>query len=130
MLHEAAVDFDLIDANGEPVRVCVSEARLLAPPVELSDYPAKRFLDENAAPSLRSVRAANLPRLQLGATVPAGEFILRHGDEVEIVGWKARVVDMTAATLARETPMRAALRSGRALPLLVTPIGRDAPTEL
>jgi hypothetical protein len=38
-----------------------------------------------------------------------------------VVGYKARVVDQTVASrLARDTPMRASLRSGRLLPLLIS----------
>jgi hypothetical protein len=54
--------------------------------------------------------------------VKAAEVLFRDGDEVEVVGYKARRVDPTAATLSRETPMRASLRSGRQ-PLLILPVG-------
>jgi hypothetical protein len=51
--------------------------------------------------------------------------LLRNGDEVEVVGYKARRVDPTVATLSRQTPMRASLRSGKQLPLLILPIRRS-----
>jgi hypothetical protein len=45
------------------------------------------------------------------------------GDEVEIVGYKTRTIDPTlAGRLPREAPLRATLRSGRELPLLVAPV--------
>ena len=51
-----------------------------------------------------------------------GEFVLRDGDAIEIVGYKSRTVDPTVATrLERDTPFRATLKGGRNLPLLIAP---------
>ena len=54
--------------------------------------------------------------------VRAGEVLLQDGDLVEIVGYKTRVADQSVQVLERETPMRAVLRSGRELPLLISPV--------
>ena len=54
-----------------------------------------------------------------------GELMLRDGDEVFVVGSKTRVVDQTVAVLERTTPMRATLRSGREMPLLISPVTED-----
>lgn len=49
------------------------------------------------------------------------DCVVRIGDLVEVVGWKARTSDQTLHRLERETPERILLRSGRALPLLIIP---------
>jgi hypothetical protein len=52
----------------------------------------------------------------------AGEVVLREGELVEVVGYKTRVVDETISDrLERDTPLRATLRGGKELPLLISP---------
>lgn len=133
VVHEAAVDFGLVDEAGELITVSVARSRLLLPgggaDADRADYPdLPRFLELPLPPSLgRTVERARL-RLERGGAAPvsACEFLVRDGDEVEIVGYKTRVVDPTVGMrLERETPTRAALRSGRELPLLITPRRKD-----
>ncbi len=63
--------------------------------------------------------------------VDASEILLRDGDLVEVVGYKSRTVDpRVQSRLERDTPMRATLRTGRELPLLISPIGRRADSEI
>lgn len=52
------------------------------------------------------------------------DHVVRQGDRIEVVGYKDRRVDPRVADrLGREEPMRATLRSGRAMPLLIIPLG-------
>jgi hypothetical protein len=54
--------------------------------------------------------------------VSAAETVLTDGQVVEIVGYKSRTVDPTIVErLERETPLRATLRGGKELPLLISP---------
>jgi hypothetical protein len=129
IVHESAVDFTLVDESGEIVLVQVEGARIVVPGPKLIKRleqaqeerlltlplpkEAQRWLDRRAK---RQRKGKSLPRMA------AGEFLLRDGDEVEVVGYKSRVVDASVeARLERETPMRATLRSGRALPLILSP---------
>ena len=128
LVHHAAVDFDLVDESGELVTVQVAGARLLAPEVEHADYPATRFSEQPLPPTLERLFAGR--RESLRGAISAGELLLRHGDDVEIVGYKTRTVDpRVAMRLARDTPMRATLRAGRELPLLITPTARRSTSE-
>jgi hypothetical protein len=129
LVHHAAVDFDLVDEAGELVTVQVAGARLLAPEVEHADYPASRFHDQPLPPTLERLLSGR--REALRGAISAGELLLRHGDAVEIVGYKSRTVDpRVAMRLARDIPMRATLRAGRELPLLITPTNRKPSSEL
>lgn len=126
MIHEAGVDFGLVDSTGERISVQVRDARLVTPPIELADYPARCFNGFEAPGSLRETIA----RARIGEheTVEASEQLVRDGDELRLVGYKTRSVDPSVQSrLERETPMRAALRSGRVLPLLLY---KDPPAAL
>jgi hypothetical protein len=129
LVHEAAVDFSIVDEAREEAIVQVEGARLLAP------EPRRTRVDALCARRIARLplppRAARdvgdwLSRQGAGmrtGRLDAGEVILSDGDAVEIVGYKTRVVDQTvAARLEREIPMRATLRSGRDLPLLLSPV--------
>jgi len=51
------------------------------------------------------------------------DHTVRAGDVVEVIGWKDRRVDQRVTDrLGREEPMRATLRSGKTLPLLIVPM--------
>jgi hypothetical protein len=133
MVHEEAVDFWLVDESGERVRVEVAGARLLVPRPPRSNYDG----DSSTAHRLMEVvlssptwHARNrfdrrMRRLEQGKRVTpivAGEVMLRDGDEIELVGWKSRMVDPTVShRLGRETPLRTTMRGGHRLPLLLTP---------
>lgn len=128
VVHEAAVDFALVDESGERITVLVEGARLLAPDPSLVQLPIEMLEVLAALPlpkGARSMVDAMRKRRDKGKKVQAlrgGEILLRDGDEVLVVGCKTRVVDQTVAVLERETPMRATLRSGREMPLLISPV--------
>lgn len=125
MVHEAAVDFQVIDDSGERVTVLVEGARLLAPEPRLRPLPAEDLTRLAALdlPSRFARLVADLrDRHRRGkriTTPRAGELLLVDGDPVALVGYKTRLVDPSIATLERETPMRPTLRSGREMPLLI-----------
>ncbi len=75
-------------------------------------------------PSLREqLKIARGRRAQL--SVLASETMLRAGDEIEAVGYKSRKVDLSIVDrMARETPMRATLRGGKDLPLILSVVSR------
>lgn len=127
-VHEAAVDFALVDAAGEAVSVQVAGARLLAQERERFEYPVARFTTPPLPATLERIVAPRRERLRWRTRpVEATELLLRDGDEVEIVGYKTRIVDPTVQMrLERDIPMRAALRSGRALPLLISPLRTES----
>ncbi len=133
LVHETAQDFWLV-GSGEPVLVEVADARLLADGKEEqipADDPRARDLEAltQRIPALPSALRRTLEHRDkrrgkgksLGK-VRVGEFVLRDGDEVEVLGYKSRTVDPSVATrLERDTPFRATLKGGRSLPLIIAP---------
>ena len=128
VVHESAQDFWLV-GDGEPVLVDVAAGRLLADGkvvqrpaddplvLELEALPLPAQLDNTM--KQRQKRRAKGKRL---SRVRVGDYVLRDGDTVEIVGYKSRTIDPTVATrLERDTPFRATLKGGRNLPLLIAP---------
>jgi hypothetical protein len=119
-IHEAAVVFDVVDENGEWLRVQPWGARLLAPVAELMAYPASAFTGARVTPSLAAALAGRAG--DPAGIIPASELVVRDGDEVELVGHKSQTADPTGHGGGfREPPQRPLLRSGEVLPLLVTP---------
>jgi hypothetical protein len=120
VVHEAAVDFALTDATGQRVKVLAGGSRLLCP-------MSKRYLIEGEAEErvLAEVRRDHIDKLLRNFGVErfetmGDEFVVRPGETVDVVGYKTRVVDRDLQErLAREEPFRAALQSGRKLPLLI-----------
>jgi hypothetical protein len=127
-VHEAGHDFYLVDDTGERVLVTVGDARLIAAEPKrrrVEGEAAREVFDLTLEPQLRGRTDLKLrvSRRDRGA-ISCGEVTLREGDAVEIVGYKTRSVDPTVASrLERDTPMRATLRAGRDLPLLISPTG-------
>jgi hypothetical protein len=117
-VHQAAVDFDIVDEKGERIHVETAGGRLLAPTWEAMPYPPAIWTGPRISPSLaEAVRKLEVDRC---AAVPAVEFVLRDGDLVDVVGAKSRVVDPSGdPSLYREPPMRAAVRSASSCPLVV-----------
>ena len=106
-VHESGRDFWLVDPKGESVRVEVEGARLIAPQPQLGPMSATPFL--------------RLTGFSHASFAEGAETVIQDGDEVDIVGYKTQSVDPTVAVMPRETPLRATLRSGKLLPLLVSP---------
>jgi hypothetical protein len=130
LVHEAAVDFLLVADGSEPVLIEVGQARLLASDGRGywygADHPVTSALESLPLPAEMSRtmqrRAQQRARGRKLQRTRAGEVCLRDGDRVEVLGYKSRVIDPTVATrLERETPFRATLRGGKALPLLIAP---------
>lgn len=128
LVHEAAVDFSLTDDRGQRVRVLAADSRLLCP-------TGKRYLIEGEAHErvLDEIRRSDVDRLMrergvFGTEIMGDEYLVRPGDRVAVVGYKTRIVDRDVADrLARDEPFRAALRSGKQLPLLIaTDAGRHS----
>jgi hypothetical protein len=122
VIHEAAVE------KGEQATVQVAGARLLVPD------PQRRLFDQEPAEFqslalpddfLRelAVRRQMIERGKQVDSIRIGEVLVRDGDSVELVGYKTRTVDINMADrLARDMPLRASLRSGKELPLLISPL--------
>jgi hypothetical protein len=130
-VHEAAEDFRLVDGSGDNAMVQVDGAHLISADPKrkkIEGELARTVFDLSMDPELRAspdrelrVRHARSGRDR--GQITAGELTLREGDEIEVVGYKTRSVDVTVSErLARETPLRATLRSGKDLPLIVAPI--------
>lgn len=126
VIDEEAVDFQLVDEEGNAIGIEVENARLLVQdekPEPASDI--ERFFPMAQDPA--SLHAVNRyrARKEMGQrfhlAVAAAEVMLSPGDLVEAVGYKSRRVDPTLVDrLARETPMRATLRGGKDLPLILS----------
>jgi len=113
LVDEEAVDFMLASDDARDVRISVAEARLLEPD------PVPGAASEDVRARLVSRGPVTDGWLEHSALLVA-ESLLRDGDEVEVVGFKARAVDPTLQErLARETPFVTVLESGPGLPLLI-----------
>lgn len=121
-VHEAAVDFDVVDASGTRLKVEVDDARLLIPArKETASYPEALFARGELPASLRETFGRDPPSPRTNRTVEAVEHVLQPGTAVQIIGYKTDAVDPTlGARVGHALPMRTALRSGR-VPLLITP---------
>jgi hypothetical protein len=106
--------------------VQVHDARIVTPELPWEELlPAQHYeLVETIPADLGAVTRAKERFL----TEPRGqrlgsEFLVRPGDLVDVVGEKSRVPDFSQSErMHREMPTRAILRSGRALPLVVSPV--------
>lgn len=115
-VHEAAVDFALVDERGHRVLVQAGGARWLVPTPELVTYPAWRF-DHDLVPA----RVRELVRASGRPAIEAVERILPVGARVQVVGYKTQSADVSGDVMGyREAPQRATLRSGPTLPLVIT----------
>ena len=112
-VHEAAVDFTLVDDRGARIRIEAAGARWMTPQRELVSYPARRFANEQFSTKVRELTTGK-------DTVEAIERVLTVGAHVQIVGYKTTSADATGtARDYREAPQRATLRSGTELPLVI-----------
>jgi hypothetical protein len=130
-VHEAAVDFQIVAEGSDAAIVEVSQARLLVADAKQEQFPgdskAVRVIESLPLPASTARTMKNREKRRLKGKVPprvrAGEFCLRDGDRIEVVGYKSRTIDPTMAMrMERETPMRATLRGGKVLPLLIAPV--------
>lgn len=115
-VHEAAVDFALIGDGGHRLLIQAGGARWLAAQPEEMEYPAMRLDRDGVDGAVRQlVRANGEP------TIEASERILAIGTRVQIVGYKTASADATGEAQGyRLPPLRATLRSGPDLPLVIT----------
>jgi hypothetical protein len=115
-VHEAATDFSLVDERGERVLVQGGGARWMVPPREALTYPASRFDQDGIPREVRDrVRGAG------DDEVEASELVLEPGTAVQVVGYKTTSPDVTGEAQGyRLPPLRATLRSGPDLPLVIT----------
>ncbi len=115
-VHEAAVDFSLVDPSGYRIHIQAAGARWLTLPREWIDYPASQLLGDHVPQTVRE-------RVQYaGASlIPAYERVLQLGADVQVVGYKTASPDVTGDMADyRSPPQRATLRSGDDLPLVIT----------
>ncbi|MEO6951754.1 MAG: hypothetical protein ABI321_08065 [Polyangia bacterium] len=127
-IEESAVDFQLVDAEGNAIGIETEGARWVVQETKKTKLTNAEVLASFEGLELvrsffsrRRDREARKKRLWAAHLVHASETMLRAGDEVEVVGYKSRQVDPTMADrMFRDTPMRATLRAGRDLPLIVS----------
>jgi hypothetical protein len=112
-VHEAAIDFTLVDDRGARIRIEAAGARWLTPDRDLVTYPGERFTRDDAPPKVRQLVAGR-------QAVDAIERVLPVGAQVQIVGYKTTSADATGtARDYRLPPQRATLQSGPQLPLVI-----------
>jgi hypothetical protein len=113
-VYEAAVDFALVDDAGNRILIEAAGARWMTPMRELVSYPRMRF-DQPETP--KAVRGL----LRAKPMIEAIEDVLAVGTRVQVVGYKTASADVTGRVVDyRLPPQRATLRSGPALPLVIT----------
>lgn len=113
-VHEAAIDFTLVDDKGERIRVQAAGARWMTPRRELVTYPGARFVAQQVSAKVQQLCSK-------AETVEAIERVLPVGTAVQVVGYKTREADPTGIVRDyRRPPERAALRSGPTLPLVIS----------
>ncbi|MDQ3341089.1 MAG: hypothetical protein M4D80_38520 [Myxococcota bacterium] len=113
-VHEAAVDFTLVDARGARIRIEAGGARWMTPHKELVEYPSSRFAGAELSSKVKQLAAGK-------DSIEAIERVLPVGAAVQIVGYKTTSADATGvAREYREAPQRATLRSGTELPLVIS----------
>jgi hypothetical protein len=113
-VHEAAVDFALVDGRGERVLVQSADARWLVNDRETFQYPAARLDHDGSPPEVRA-------HVRGHATIDAFEQVLEPGTLVQVVGYKTTSADPTGDSHGyRLPPQRATIRSGPKRPLVIT----------
>lgn len=113
-VHEAAVDFALLDDEGNRILIEAAGARWIVPSKETLLYPGTRFAGADVPPRVRELTAGK-------ESVEAFERVLPPGTRVQIVGYKTASTDVTGKfSDYRLPPQRATLRSGPDLPLVIS----------
>jgi hypothetical protein len=117
VVNEELADFELV-AGGTIVRVLSQKAIVRVPRARMQrvrrDDPAFGTLQTLAAPD--DVLA--LP-ITVRDELRASEMLIARGDEVIVYGALDQVEDDRVARLAREDPLRLALRAARGAPLII-----------
>lgn len=115
-VYEAAVDFALVDDQGNRILIEAAGARWMTPMRELVTYPRARFEAPEVPAPIRALLRAK-PQIE------AIEDVLANGTRVQVVGYKTASADVTGRVIDyRLPPQRATLRSGPALPLVITAV--------
>ena len=115
-VYEAAVDFALVDDNGNRILIEAGGARWMTPMRELVSYPRARFEQPDTPAPVRALLRAK-PHIE------AIEDVLAAGTRVQVVGYKTASADVSGRVVDyRLPPQRATLRSGPALPLVITAV--------
>ncbi len=113
-VHEAAVDFSLLDDAGHHILIQAAGARWLVPSREKVTYPGAHFTREHVPARVRQLAAGR-------ESVEASEQVLGAGERVQIVGYKTTSADATGDVVDyRLPPQRATLCSKAELPLVIT----------
>jgi hypothetical protein len=106
---ESVHDFDLVDDDGRALPIQVAGGRLLGEPnIHVFADAEGRLL----------VASLDLPA---GAVSTNEALVLRDGDAVMVIGFKTTLVDPSEVGI-RQAPVRTALASAEARPLLLYPI--------
>ena len=132
ILHEAAVDFWLVQSTGR-LAVRTSGSQLVTPTAPLHEQPAdfsRALLALPTYPELEDELRWRCACAQNGVAVPplrAGEYLLREGDELLVIG-RREIHPSTdlGGHLAREEVLSPTLTAGRVLPLLLVPLAPAA----
>jgi hypothetical protein len=129
VLHEAAVDFWLVQSSGR-LAVRTAGSQFVTPVAALQEQAgdlSRALLELPTYPELEDELRWRCACTQNGVPVPplrAGEFLLREGDEVLVIG-RSEVhssVDL-GGQLPRAEMLSPTLTAGRVLPLLLVPLG-------
>jgi hypothetical protein len=115
-VYEAAVDFALVDDAGNRILIEAGGARWMTPMRELVTYPRARFEQPDTPAAVTAL-------LRAKSQIEAIEDVLAAGTRVQVVGYKTASADVTGRVVDyRLPPQRATLRSGPALPLVITAV--------
>jgi len=114
-VHEAAVDFSLVDDTGHHILVQAAGARWIVPPRERVIYPGMRFRADHVPPQVRAL-------VEGRDEIEAFEQVLPIGAAVQVIGYKTASADVSGDVAGdyRTPPTRATLRSGPELPVVIT----------
>jgi hypothetical protein len=113
---ESVNDFELVDEQGRAIPIRVADGRLVG--------PANTIIQASDLQGQMVISALDLPL----AVEPIGWDLLavRDGDPVMVIGFKTTIVDGGEAG-TRQAPVRTAVASSPACPLLIYPIAGGGP---
>jgi hypothetical protein len=113
---ESVNDFELVDEQGRAIPIRVADARLVG--------PANTIIQASDLQGQMVISALDLPL----AVEPVGWDVLtvRDGDPVMVIGFKTTIVDGGGAG-TRQAPVRTAVASSPACPMLIYPIASADP---